>query len=87
MSNDRPKMHWWAVALALGIAGCDDTLPSTAADQCLRHKLFLECLAAVPAGPTKAEYNDWAEIVSECSSHAYYASLRRAALIKPECRS
>lgn len=56
-------------------------------DQCLRQKLFVDCLSVLPAGPTATVYNDWAEVVSECGSKAYYHSLRAKAHIKPECRA
>lgn len=58
----------------------------TGPDQCLRARLFKECLAAVPAGPTRVVANDWSEVVSECASTAYYQSLRPLDQVEPKCR-
>jgi hypothetical protein len=71
--------------LLLAFAACDSR-QLTQPDQCLRARLFKECLAAVPTGPTHVKYNDWEEIVSTCGSQAYYQSLRVNAAISAECR-
>lgn len=45
------------------------------ADQQERQRIFKECLSLLPAGPVSTQYNDWAEVVSECEDAAYYQSL------------
>jgi hypothetical protein len=72
------------ILLAVLVCGCDG--PSTVVDQCLRREIFESCLAKAPAGPTAAHYNDWSEVISECSSTAYYTAQRKRVLIKPECQ-
>ena len=56
-------------------------------DQCLRQQLFKECMECLPAGPQSTKYNDWAEVVNECRTTAYYHSMRKASQVKPECRA
>ncbi len=63
-----------------------DKEETTSNDQCLRARLFEQCLKALPAGPEATKYNDWDEVVAACESAAYYQSLRAASTIKPECR-
>lgn len=58
---------------------------STEADQCLRRRIFMECLGALPAGPQETKYNDWDEVVKACESAAYYQSLRPKSLIEKGC--
>jgi hypothetical protein len=75
-------------ALAL-LAGCDSVpiKPTSAVDQCLRTRLFRECMAAMPAGPTHVgTSNDWDEVIKECDNAAYYQSIRRVENITVECR-
>lgn len=76
------------LAALASIAACDRSMPADlpVTDQCLRAKLFQECLSAVPKGPDVTTYNDWAEVLAECENHAYYASRRtdRTAVTK-EC--
>lgn len=64
--------------LCLCIVGCakDPTV-----DQRVRAEQFHACLASLPAGPVQTKYNDWAEIISECSSYAYYVALQDENLI------
>ena len=52
---------------------------------CLQREIFNECMKILPAGPLSTKYNDWDEVISECSSSAYYLSKRRRAFVKPEC--
>lgn len=82
------KFAYLILFAALALAGCGNggvsDLP--APDQCLRAKLFKECLAAVPKGPETTVYNDWAEVVDECASAATYQSYRRLSQISMECR-
>ncbi len=74
--------------VVLWVAGCDKagSFEPTDSDQCMRAKLFKECLAALPAGPAKTHYSDWDDVVDSCESAAYYQSLRGRTHIKPECR-
>jgi hypothetical protein len=67
----------WLCGMAL-LAGCDPTIPSgPVVNQEIRERVFFECLARVPKGPDQTKYNDWAEVVEECGSQAYYISLTR----------
>lgn len=63
-------------------AACEPSQP----DQCLRAKLFRDCMELLPAGPNEVKYNDWSEVVAECGSQAYYQSIRSQGQIKAECR-
>jgi hypothetical protein len=72
---------------ALLVSGCKNgPFESTGYDQCMRAKLFKECMAMLPAGPRETRYNDWDEVVSECGSQALYQSLRLTKHIKSECQ-
>lgn len=67
-----------ALLLAAALSGCDSgPFVQWEPDQELRAELFKSCLASVPKGPDKTVYNDWAEVVAECESSAYYQSLRK----------
>jgi hypothetical protein len=69
------------------LTGCEQVQePRVMRDQCMRQQIFLQCMAALPAGPQTTMYNDWDEVVSECESAAAYQSLRPTQHIKPECR-
>ena len=72
------------------ISGCVDGdkpfIQTSGPDQCIRAEHFKICMQALPAGPEKTRYNDWDEVVAECSSVAYYLSIRKTSEIKPECR-
>lgn len=68
---------------ALFVLGCEDRAPVI--DQCLRAQHFQQCLARLPAGPRVTQYNDWAEIVSECESAARYQAYRLRTHVKPHC--
>jgi hypothetical protein len=72
-------------ALALALGACAPPPPQPVHDQCLRARLFQECLARVPVGPTAPVTNDWAELVAECESAAYYQSYRHPDAIPPGC--
>ena len=61
-----------ALTIALCVASCD--VPKNQkqeVDQAKRHTYFLECLAALPAGPQSTKYNDWDEVVDSCNRTAY----------------
>ena len=72
--------------MMLALAGCAPPESRTSNDQCLRAKIFKECLVALPAGPASTKYNDWNEVVAACENSAYYQSLRKRENIKEECQ-
>ena len=90
------------IAVAIVLTGCnaktnaDGTTTFTSAkidpedkasnDQCLRAKLFEQCLKSLPAGPQATKYNDWDEVVNQCEIAAYRHSFRKMRYIKEECR-
>ena len=74
-----------ASLLTAGLGGCSGVGPPTP-DQCMRREIFMQCMNALPAGPTATMYNDWDEVVQQCDSVAHYQSLRRKSQIKPECQ-
>lgn len=89
----RVKILWalfLIVLLAAMLMACEDRQPgdweSTIADQCLRAELFEKCMKMLPVGPQTTHYNAWDDVIKECGSQSYYQSLRRKALVKPECR-
>ncbi|HHX06332.1 MAG TPA: hypothetical protein GX732_09385 [Pseudomonas sp.] len=59
----------------LTVAGCkqdsDDVIQERKA---LRIELFEKCMRLLPDGPQATKYNDWAEVVGECGTQAYYMS-------------
>lgn len=61
--------------------------PINGIDQCIRERLFKECMASLPVGPTHTQYNDWDEVVDNCASYAYHTSVRKYSSIPLECRS
>lgn len=63
-----------------------DKEETTSNDQCLRARLFEQCLKALPAGPQATKYNDWDEVVHQCELAAYRNSFRVMKTIKQECR-
>lgn len=77
-------MRALALLFFLALCGCE-RVGAPIVDQCLRRQIFAECLAALPKGPSHVVSNDWDEVVSECSSTAYYMALRRD--VRVECRS
>lgn len=82
------KMTMTLAALLLAGCGKEPLVDQHVYDQCLRAKLFQECLAAVPSGPSHvaAVASGWAGVVDECATAAQYQSLRLEAHVKPECR-
>jgi hypothetical protein len=76
----------WLTALALALLGCDARRATdTIVDQCLRTRLFQQCLTILPKGPTTTTFNDWKDVVSQCESSAYYQSKRVRPLVPSEC--
>jgi len=65
--------------------GCGFMPDPQVIDQCVRREIMLQCLAAIPKGPASTVTNDWAEVVQECGSTAYYQSIRHKGQVKPEC--
>ena len=55
-------------------------------DKCLYDKLFKECLAAIPKGPTSVVNNDWDEVVDSCLAAAHSMSSRKRKHIPDNCR-
>jgi hypothetical protein len=79
----------YAIALiSVALVGCEQNqFIAPEPDQCLRAELFRQCMQALPKGPERTHNsNDWDEVVGECSSAAYYQSLRKIEQIKPECQ-
>lgn len=70
------------IASALLLVGCgpvpqEDRKESVQiVDQEVRRSVFMECLDRAPAGPVSTRYNDWDEVVSECSSAAYHIAIQ-----------
>lgn len=80
-------MKYIAIILfASVLSACAPSVPTTQVDQCLRQELFEKCMKSLPAGPVSTQYNDWDEVVAECSSAAYLSAIRRTTSIKEECR-
>ena len=67
------------------LTGCAEEGQQTKTDQCLRAKLFQQCLDKIPEGPIATKYNDWDEVVKTCDSAALYQSKRKKTHIKDEC--
>lgn len=82
------KYLHYLILYALLVCGCGagQPLETSTVDQCLRSKLFKECLSLVPTGPETVVSNDWAEVVGECASAATYQSYRKPSQIAQECR-
>jgi hypothetical protein len=63
---------------AASLAGCDNPPPSNSDEDAkrglLRAKMAAECMATLPEGPRSTTYNDWDEVVAECTVTAYYKS-------------
>ena len=66
------------------IYGAEKTAPKP--DQCVREKLFFQCLEKIPEGPRSTHYNDWSEVVNQCGSQAYNLSLKHPSKITGECK-
>ena len=64
------------IAAVLLLAGCNMEHCSWRPIPAERQALFQQCMESLPAGPQQTHYNDWAEVVQECSEYSYYASTR-----------
>jgi hypothetical protein len=71
----------------LTLVGCTpENMGREQLDQCIRWQLFQQCMAALPAGPVQAKYNDWDEVVSQCESTASRAAYRIPELVPDTCK-
>lgn len=62
-----------ALCAAIALSGCNKKeVGDTAASGPLRIALARDCMAHLPAGPVQTHYNDWAEVVAECDTIAWY---------------
>lgn len=75
--------------ILLAFTGCAKVPvePIDGIDQCIRERLFKECMSSLPVGPTHTQYNDWDEVVDSCASYAYRTSVRKYSSIPLECRT
>lgn len=76
MKNLKRSTFALSILIALlPVAGCtpdsDDVIQARKA---LRIELFEKCMRLLPDGPQTTKYNDWAEVVAECSTQSYYMS-------------
>ena len=82
-------MKYFLISLTLlMLVGCTPESQETITDQCLRSKLFKECMTLIPKGPSTVHENgDWEGVIDECGSQAYWQAQRKRMYIKPECQS
>lgn len=67
--------------------GCHGPLEDRAdKDQCIYREAFDSCLEKIPPGPDTVHYNDWSEVIDECSEFAHSVSVRPKKMIKDECK-
>lgn len=71
------------VGICLLLSGCERIL----SDQCIKAKLFKECMSTIPQVSQPAIYKDLSEVIESCSDFAYYTSLRKESQVKAECAS
>lgn len=75
------------VAVFVALCACADSpIDVKSADRCIEREIFKDCMALIPVGPTHVVNNDWADVIEECRTTAYYQSLRSGRNIKPECK-
>jgi len=80
------KFGFLMVIIALcGCAPQENQHTSLGVDQCNRQEQMLRCLSTTPAGPQATNKSDWSDVVDNCSSAAYYSSIRQKNTIKAEC--
>lgn len=73
------------LALLAILTGCDAPTDTVSTDQCMRNKIFMQCLRELPAGPTNTNFNDWSEVVDQCDTVAMYQSRRNSKWVSPSC--
>lgn len=67
------NLSWLVVGGALALAACEAEIPQEpAARGILRIELQKQCLKNLPAGPNTTQYNDWDEVVAQCSTNSWY---------------
>lgn len=64
-----------------------ETSTTPIVDACLQKVYFDDCMKALPAGPTSTKYNDWSEVIDECTDSAKSLSYRQTKNVKDECKS
>lgn len=72
------------VLILLLLAGCGEEItsqPRYVTDYTLRAERFDTCMKALPPGPMRTQYNDWAEVVDSCDAAAY----RQAQVCVADC--
>ena len=67
------------------VAGCPPPYLEEVLDQCMRERLFKECLERIPTGPTSVVNNDWDEVVEACDYSAQQMSKRTRPHVAPNC--
>lgn len=67
-------MKLLTLIVILILVGCSK--PRYEIDQTLRFELFEKCMNLLPAGPDETVYNDWDEVVNECTKSATYMAHR-----------
>ena len=55
------------IVLFISVLAACDPPPKYAIDKDLQVDIFQQCLKLIPKGPDVVEYNDWAEVIKECS--------------------
>ena len=60
------------LVLAVSATGCAGSWEPNRAKQ---ERIFKECLAAVPPGPTHTQFNDWSEVIEACQDASRDISL------------
>lgn len=68
------------------VAGCPPHEYREVYDQCMRERLFKECLERIPTGPTSVVNNDWDEVVDTCANAARQLSVRAREHVAPNCK-
>lgn len=76
MKNYKKLVIALSILIALlTVAGCtpvsDDVIQER---KTLRIELFEKCMQLLPDDPQTTKYNDWAEVIEECGTQAYYMS-------------
>lgn len=75
--------------LLVGCGGGENSAISSSPilDVCLQKVYFDDCMKLLPAGPTSTKYNDWSEVIAECTDSAKSLSYRQKKNVKDECRT
>ena len=79
------------IFLSVLLVGCGGGgVPSSTTpikDACLQKIYFDDCMEALPAGPTSTKYNDWSEVIAECTDTAKILAYRQTKNVKEECKT